>query len=62
MVAGLTAGVVENGKVWEAPAEIKDRRALLATDEGLFILGSYYDNPETLETFETILSTFKITR
>jgi hypothetical protein len=54
--------VIENDHVWEAPTEVKDRRALVITDAGIFILGSYYDSPEALETYKRIMETFELKR
>jgi predicted small lipoprotein YifL len=56
------AMMIENERVWEAPQEIKDRRALVMTEAGIFILGSYYASPEDLQTYEQILSTFEFKR
>ncbi len=59
-VAGMTGAVIENSKVWEMPAETKDRVVFLTNDDQVFIIGMYYDTPELLATFDQVLDTFQI--
>jgi hypothetical protein len=59
-IGGEDFVLVENTRVWEAPAGVKDRRALLAAGGNLYMLGTYYETVEELETFETVLEQFRV--
>jgi hypothetical protein len=60
-VGGWDAAVIENERVWEAPPETKDRRAVIVTDTGALLLGSYYTTPEELNLYEKILANVEFT-
>lgn len=59
-VGGWQAVVIENEEVWEAYEETTDRRVLVVTEEGTFILGSIYATPEELALFEQVLDSFQL--
>jgi hypothetical protein len=61
MVAGLSAAVIENSRVWEAPPGTKDRVAFIVTEDTTYMLGLYYETPEQLAMFEQVLDSFRIT-
>jgi hypothetical protein len=52
--------VIENSRVWEAPAGVKDRRALLAAGGKIYMLGTYYETAEELAAFEAVLEQFRL--
>jgi hypothetical protein len=58
-VAGRTAAVIENAKVWEAPEGTKDRVYLIVTEGVTYMIGMYYETPEQQEMFETVLDSFQ---
>lgn len=58
-VSGWQALVIENDRVWEAPPETIERRALIVTEAGTLILGTFYERPEELALFEQALDTFQ---
>ncbi len=60
IVAGETALVIENSKVWEAPTGTKDRIALIEIKGTLYLLGMYYETPEQLAMFEQVLDSFQL--
>jgi hypothetical protein len=60
-VAGWTAAVIENSKVWEAPSGTNDRVYLIVTEGVTYMIGMYYETPEQLETMETVLDSFQFT-
>jgi hypothetical protein len=60
-VAGRTAAVIENSKVWEAPEGTKDRVYLIVNEESTYMIGMYYETPEQLEEFEKVLDSFQFT-
>lgn len=60
MVAGLTALVIENSKVWEFPSGTKDRVVFILTEDSSIMLGMYYETPEQLAMFEQVLDSFQI--
>jgi hypothetical protein len=59
MVAGETALVIENSKVWEAPIGTKDRIVIIVTKHTIHLLGMYYETPEQLAMFEQVLDSFQ---
>ena len=58
-LAGQTALVIENSKVWEAPLGTKDRTVILVTAGTTYILGMYYETPEQAAMFEQVLASFQ---
>lgn len=60
-VAGWSALVIENAKVWEAPAGTQERVVLIVTEGATYILGAYYETPEQLALFEQVLGSFQFT-
>lgn len=60
VVAGQTALVIENSKVWEAPTGTKDRVVFIITQGTIYNLGMYYETPEQLAMFEQVLDSFRI--
>lgn len=61
-VAGHTALVIENSRVWEMPSGTKDRVLYMRTEATTYNLGMYYATPEQLALFEQVLETFQLTR
>jgi hypothetical protein len=60
MVAGLSAAVIENSRVWEAPPGTKDRVVFIVTEDTTYMLGMYYESPEQLAMFEQVLDSFQL--
>jgi hypothetical protein len=58
-VAGLTAAVIENSKLWGMPTETKERVAFMVTEDTTYILGMYYDTPDQLALFEQVMDSFQ---
>lgn len=58
-VAGETALVIENPKVWEAPIGTKDRIVIFVTKDTIQLLGMNYETPEQLAMFEQVLDNFQ---
>jgi hypothetical protein len=60
VVAGRSAAVIENSKLWEFPAETKERVAFILTESTTYMLGTYYETPEQLAMFEQVLDSFQL--
>jgi hypothetical protein len=60
MVAGWSATVIENSRVWEAPSGTKDRVVFIVTEDTTYMLGMYYESPEQLAMFEQVLDSFQL--
>ena len=58
-VSGETGLVVENIRVWEAGSNTKDHRVFVQYGNDLYMIGTYYETPTELKTFQAILATFK---
>jgi hypothetical protein len=58
-IGGLGVVLLENNRVWEAPVETIERRTLIVTEAGTFIVGTFYETPEELSLFEEVLNTFQ---
>jgi hypothetical protein len=58
-VAGLTAPVIENSKLWGMPTETKERVVFMVTEDTTYILGTYYDTPDQLALFEQVMDSFQ---
>jgi hypothetical protein len=61
-VAGMTAAVIENSKLWGIPSGTKERVVLMITEDTTYILGMYYTTLEQLVLFEQVLDTFRFFR
>ena len=59
MVAGRTALLIENSKVWEAPPGTKDRVLFIVSEGSIVHIGAYYETPEQLAMFEQVLDSFQ---
>lgn len=58
-VAGWSAAVIENSKVWEFPEGTRDRVVFIVTEGTTNMIGMYYQTPEQLEMFEQALDSFQ---
>ena len=59
-VGGSSALVIENEGVWEAPEKSTERRAIVVTEAGTYIIGSLYVTPEQLALYEQVLDSFVV--
>ena len=58
-VGGETGIMIENARVWEGNPETKDRRVFVRRGETWFMIGTYYESPEALATFQSVLDSLR---
>jgi hypothetical protein len=54
---GYSGVIIENAKLWEAPPERHHRRVIVSNGTHTYELSAFYDIPEQLLLFETLLGT-----
>jgi hypothetical protein len=54
---GYSGVIIENAKLWEATPETRHRRVIVSNGTHTYELGAFYDIPEQLLLFETLLGT-----
>lgn len=61
-VDGLSGLVIENNKVWDGGNGLVDRRVFIRKNGLTYMLGTYYQNPQGLNNFQSFLSSFKLSK
>lgn len=61
-VAGQKGIVIENSKVWEGGNGLVDRRVYIKKNGYTYMIGTYYQTPQELNTFQNFLSNFTFTK
>jgi len=59
LVAGYSAPVIENSKLWGIPSGTNVREVLMVTEDTTYILGMYYETPDQLAMFQQVLDSFQ---